>query len=42
MATKTDSGEKDRDEGARNVEGKDVDGEGRNRSLMRWWGRYVR
>lgn len=23
-------------------EGKDVGGEGRNRSLMRWWGKYIR
>lgn len=29
------------DEGACR-EGKDVSGEGRNRSLMRWWGKYIR
>lgn len=33
--------EKETDEGA-SKEGKDVGREGRNRSLMQWWGSYVR
>lgn len=39
-ATKTDD-ERGTDEGA-SREGKDVGREGRNRSLMRWWGSYIR
>lgn len=39
-ATKT-GGVRETDEGA-SREGKDVGREGRNRSLMRWWGGYVR
>lgn len=39
-ATKT-GGERETNEGA-SREGKDVGREGRNRSLMRWWGSYVR
>lgn len=41
-ATKTDDKrERKMDEGA-SREGKDVGREGRNRSLIRWWGSYVR